>query len=94
MQVVSNTGPLLHLREIGELKLLSHVGRLSIPRAVQVEVGYNDPTWLKYRPPFIWPLAGIRQRPFLFLKHLFLNIITAYYKIRFRVDFSFPNNPF
>lgn len=64
MQVVSNTGPLLHLREIGELKLLSHVGILFIPRAVQVEMGYNDPIWLRNRPSWIseHPLIGTAQQ--------------------------------
>lgn len=53
MQVVSNTGPLLHLREIGALSLLSQVGTLYIPKAVQVEIGYHDPDWSIDRPSWI-----------------------------------------
>ena len=64
MQVVSNTGPLLHLREIGALELLSHVGTLFIPKAVQVEMEYHVPTWPTDRPSWIseHPLTDVAQQ--------------------------------
>ncbi len=36
--IVSNTGPLLHLREIGLLDLLEKAGRVIIPKAIDVEL--------------------------------------------------------
>lgn len=47
-QVVSDTGPILHLQEAGALELLHLAGRVHIPPAVEAEVVRGDPSW---KPP-------------------------------------------
>lgn len=52
-QVVSNTGPLLHLSEIGALQLLEAAGTISIPPAVDSELSKLLPIWSTTRPSWI-----------------------------------------
>ncbi len=44
-RVVSNTGPLLHLHEVGALDLMSLLGEMHIPRSVEQEIKYYLPQW-------------------------------------------------
>lgn len=44
-RVVSNTGPLLHLSEARVLQILSHVGEIHIPKAVEAEMSQLDSAW-------------------------------------------------
>jgi hypothetical protein len=38
-QIVSDTGPLLHLHEAACLALLEHAGTVTVPKAVDSEMG-------------------------------------------------------
>jgi predicted nucleic acid-binding protein len=51
--VVCNTGPLLHLGEVGLLGLLAKAGVVFIPEAVNSELGRIHPSWINDRPPWI-----------------------------------------
>jgi len=51
--IVCNTGPLLHLREIGLLDLLKKAGRVIIPKAIDVELSEIDPSWTDEKPSWI-----------------------------------------
>jgi len=51
--IVCDTGPLLHLREAQVLEVLRLAGAVHIPRAVEAEMTYLDPTWQAQRPPWI-----------------------------------------
>jgi predicted nucleic acid-binding protein len=53
MRIVSDTGPLLHLREAGSLALLDRAGPIHIPPAVQSELLSHDPRWAAERPPWV-----------------------------------------
>jgi predicted nucleic acid-binding protein len=49
--IVSNTGPVFHLAEVGALDLLSFAGDVHIPRGVEAELiqlrlDWNRPSWL------------------------------------------------
>ena len=52
-RIVSNTGPLLHLSEIGALGLLELAGPVSIPPAVAAELSRLMPGWSSARPSWI-----------------------------------------
>lgn len=49
--VVCDTGPILHLREIGLLDLLEKAGRIIIPKVVDTELSAIDVSWKDQRPP-------------------------------------------
>ena len=51
-QIVSNTGPVLHLLEIGSLGLLQFAGEVRIPYAVDRELNGLMPDWPTQRP--VW----------------------------------------
>jgi predicted nucleic acid-binding protein len=51
--VVCDTGPILHLREAGSLDLLSKIGRVFIPRMVDIELTELDDSWKSQRPSWI-----------------------------------------
>jgi predicted nucleic acid-binding protein len=72
--IVSDTGPLLHLIEVGELTVLQEAGEVSVPRSVEAELSClhvswdtNRPAWVatvELRPPFAseaiaWQQAGL-----------------------------------
>jgi hypothetical protein len=52
-QVVSNTGPLLHLHEAALVALLEHTGAVAIPRAVDSEMMLYVPEWQVRRPTWL-----------------------------------------
>ena len=51
--IVSDTGPLLHLREAGALNLLETAGRIVSPPAVQAELIDHDSFWEERRPVWV-----------------------------------------
>ena len=51
--VVCDTGPILHLREAGLLDLLSKVGKVFIPKMVDIELADIDAFWKNLRHPWI-----------------------------------------
>jgi predicted nucleic acid-binding protein len=51
--VVCDTGPLLHLSEVGRLDLLSSAGTIAIPAAVAEELDFHLPAWGLNRPDWI-----------------------------------------
>lgn len=51
--IVCNTGPLLHLREIGMLDLLEKAGKVIIPKGIHVELSQMDPYWIGQKPSWI-----------------------------------------
>jgi predicted nucleic acid-binding protein len=51
--VVCDTGPILHLREIGLLDLLEKVGRMIHPKVVDIELSEFDVSWKDQRPSWI-----------------------------------------
>ena len=51
--IVSNTGPLLHLREIGMLDMLEKAGKVIIPKAIHVELSQMDSYWIDQKPSWI-----------------------------------------
>ena len=51
--VVSDTGPLLHLREAECLDLLPELGQIVIPPAVRAEIQALDPSWLEEPPKWV-----------------------------------------
>jgi predicted nucleic acid-binding protein len=51
--VVSDTGPLLHLREAGAAYLLEFTGRVHIPKAVNLELERLDAAWKTERPAWV-----------------------------------------
>ena len=53
MNVVSDTGPLLHLHEAQTLNLLSLVGKIHIPKAVDTEMEHLHAEWSSQRPEWI-----------------------------------------
>lgn len=52
-RIVSDTGPLLHLREAGTLDTLRVAGQVSIPHAVETEIAALDAAWSRDRPEWI-----------------------------------------
>jgi predicted nucleic acid-binding protein len=54
--VVCDTGPVLHLREVGELDLLAKMGEVLIPPAVNNELTARIVDWPSTRPD--WLLIG------------------------------------
>jgi len=51
--VVCDAGPIIHLNEAGALSLLSHVGRIVIPRVVDFEVSGHIADWNRIRPEWL-----------------------------------------
>lgn len=51
--IVCDTGPVLHLREVGLLYLLKQTGRVYIPKAVDNELFEIDSDWKDDRPSWI-----------------------------------------
>lgn len=51
--IVCDTGPLLHLKEIGMLDLLEKAGKVIIPKAIHVELLQIDPSWMEEKPSWI-----------------------------------------
>jgi predicted nucleic acid-binding protein len=51
--VVSNTGPILHLREAGLLNLLARTGKVAIPNGVDSELLEIDASWRDQKPSWI-----------------------------------------
>ena len=52
--VVCDTGPILHLREAGLLDLLSKLGKVFIPKMVDIELAEIDASWKDQRPSWIF----------------------------------------
>jgi predicted nucleic acid-binding protein len=52
-RIVSDTGPLLHLREVGTLDILQAAGQVFIPLAVETEMAALDAVWNRDRPEWI-----------------------------------------
>lgn len=52
-QIVSNTGPLLHLQEAALLTLLEHAGEIHIPRVVDLEMAQHELEWQSRKPDWI-----------------------------------------
>ena len=52
-KVVSDTGPVLHLREAGLAHLLELAGRVHIPKAVNLELERLDAAWGRARPAWV-----------------------------------------
>jgi predicted nucleic acid-binding protein len=52
-QIVSDTGPLLHLREAECLNLLEQAGTIAIPTAVHHEMVQHVPEWHVHTPSWI-----------------------------------------
>jgi len=51
--IVCDTGPILHLREIGLLDLLEKAGRVIIPKAADIELTEIDVSWENQKPSWI-----------------------------------------
>ena len=51
--VVCDTGPILHLREVGLSDLLSKLGKVFIPKMVDIELADIDEFWKNQRPSWI-----------------------------------------
>ena len=75
--VVADTGPLLHLGEIGALTLLHSVGEIHVPESVEEEISLLNKDWPSTRPPWVhvtaldsahaaesraWEHAGLLER--------------------------------
>jgi predicted nucleic acid-binding protein len=52
-RIVSDTGPLLHLREAGMLEILRPAGQVFIPPTVETEIAALDAVWSRERPDWI-----------------------------------------
>ncbi|MEA2561030.1 MAG: hypothetical protein QOH06_2534 [Acidobacteriota bacterium] len=52
-RIVSDTGPILHLREAGTLDILRAAGQSFIPAAVENEITALDVAWSRDRPEWI-----------------------------------------
>lgn len=52
-QIVSDTGPLLHLREARVFDLLAQAGAVHIPRAVDMEMMTYETEWRTQKPTWI-----------------------------------------
>jgi predicted nucleic acid-binding protein len=61
MNIVSDTGPLLHLYEAQALNLLKLIGKVHIPKAVDIEMDRHEVKWLSQRPE--WILVDILTSP-------------------------------
>ena len=51
--IFCDTGPLLHLREIGLLDLLEKAGKIVIPKAINIELLEIDSSWKDEKPPWV-----------------------------------------
>ena len=75
--VVSDTGPLLHLAEAQSIEILSRVGEVHIPEAVDQEMAHLKQEWVSSRPAWVhvtavahphaaeainWEQAGVLDR--------------------------------
>ena len=58
-QIVSDTGPLLHLHEAACLDLLKHAGTMAIPKAVDSEMVQHVRAWHTRKLPWITVTAVI-----------------------------------
>jgi predicted nucleic acid-binding protein len=58
-RIVSDTGPLLHLYEAACLALLEHAGTVTVPKAVESEMGQHVREWPTRKPPWITVTAVI-----------------------------------
>jgi len=58
-QIVSDTGPLLHLHEAACLALLEHAGTVAVPKAVDSEMAQYVRDWNTRKPPWITVTAVI-----------------------------------
>ena len=58
-QIVSDTGPLLHLHEAACLALLEHAGTVTVPQAVDREMVPHVRDWNTRNPPWITVTAVI-----------------------------------
>jgi predicted nucleic acid-binding protein len=58
-QIVSDTGPLLHLYEAACLTLLEHAGTVAVPKAVDSEMVRHVREWHTRKPPWITVTAVI-----------------------------------
>ena len=47
--IVSDTGPIVHLKEAGLLELLEEIGDIYIPKMVDVEITKLQPHWAKFQ---------------------------------------------
>lgn len=56
--VVCDTGPILHLHEVGGLDLLEQAGEVILPKAVDVELIVLLPEWSKSRPAYLRVVAA------------------------------------
>ena len=52
-QIVSDTGPVLHLHEAACLTLLEHAGTVTVPKAVDSEMVQHVREWHTRKPPWI-----------------------------------------
>ncbi|MEW6620579.1 MAG: DUF3368 domain-containing protein [bacterium] len=51
--IVCDTGPILHLQEIGLLDILQKAGKIYIPRMVDIEINSLIPQWKNQKPEWI-----------------------------------------
>jgi predicted nucleic acid-binding protein len=51
--VVCDTGPILHLQEVGGLGLLEQAGEVMLPNAVDAELMVLLPEWSQARPAYL-----------------------------------------
>ena len=72
--VVCDTGPIIHLKEAGLLKLLKETGKVYIPQMIETELSEIDHLWKKQRPDWILieplPLSEIKMAESLVLSGL------------------------
>jgi len=52
-QIASNTGPILHLSEIGAIEILRDAGEIHIPAAVENELIHSIAGWSSKRPGWL-----------------------------------------
>lgn len=52
--IVSDTGPIVHLKEAGLLELLEKTGNIYIPKLVDIEIAELEPLWRKSKPEWIY----------------------------------------
>lgn len=53
-KIVCDTGPILHLREIGRSDLLARGGKIFIPEMVDIELREINYSWQKQKPSWIY----------------------------------------
>jgi len=52
--IVSDTGPIVHLKEAGLLELLGETGDIYIPKMVDIEITKLQPHWTKFKPEWLY----------------------------------------